>query len=33
MYEFCEEVLYIDNINYDNEESNGLFGAWIGTVK
>ena len=33
MLEYCTEVNYIADLNYDNQNANGLFGAWIGTVK
>lgn len=33
MLQYCTEVSYVDDIDYDGRESDGLFGAWIGTVK
>lgn len=33
MLQYCTEVSYIDDINYDGRKSDGLFGAWIGTVR
>lgn len=33
MLQYCTEVSYIDDIDYDGRKSDGLFGAWIGTVK
>lgn len=33
MLQYCTEVSYVDDIDYDDRKSDGLFGAWIGTVK
>lgn len=33
MLRYCTDVNYIADLNYDNQDANGLFGAWIGTVK
>lgn len=33
MLRYCTDVNYIPDLNYDNQDANGLFGAWIGTVK
>lgn len=33
MLQYCTEVSYVDDIDYDGRKSAGLFGAWIGTVK
>ena len=33
MLRYCTNVNYIPDLNYDNQDANGLFGAWIGTVK
>lgn len=33
MLRYCTDVNYIADLNYDNQNANGLFGAWIGTVK
>ena len=32
MMNYCTDVEYVGDIDYDNQKSNGLFGAWIGTV-
>lgn len=33
MKEYCSSVEVIKEINYDGNEANGLFYAWVGTVK
>lgn len=33
MLRYCTDVNYTADLNYDNQDANGLFGAWIGTVK
>ena len=33
MSDYCEIVEYMDDIAYDGKESDGLFGAWIGTIR
>lgn len=33
MSDYCEIVEYTDDIAYDGKESDGLFGAWIGTIR
>ena len=33
MLQYCSDVFYTDDIDYDGRKSDGLFGAWIGTVR
>lgn len=33
MLQYCLDVFYTDDIDYDGRKSDGLFGAWIGTVR
>ena len=33
MLQYCSDVFYTDDIDYDGQKSDGLFGAWIGTVR